>query len=647
MMAVCGGITGDRGANAFDGGAYDRGVYSVNRFRVAETQEATYSTVHAQDGMTVTRTTGDGVRQTTISAEGLFVDGPGGIRNVDVDAVNHAILHLQRDAKNTLVGSNLVNMGREDYMPEYEHHEYKQNVVLGTDSGNLRGGMERSIIIGSNLANHNPDHGDGGSATADEDGLSLSMPVDLPVTGMFAIGHDTPILSGNMDIGTLNMPLLHSLEDTIALVETNKAAEESGVIFTRNNILQVVNNGVTIDGVQLMLDEIETLKMDVCLLNGGNEESCTAAVDPFQLFITEDMNMWPMEVKWMLQKQAGAGWNDVITYDGMSGLVTIKVFDVQQDYVEDYSDLRVFSGILSSGTYRIVFLDTYGDGWGTLSGAPNSAVIQIGENTQTILEWSGVDWANGGCIHPDLTCGSEASATFTIPLSGVLDSDGELCEQISASLNVDGFELTASGFNIHDYYANNPTDVDHVIFIAWDGQYYHTSVTTRIEVESNPENPANPPDFSTRCFAESSEVEDLEAFAMDLFSGAINASCAGDAPISNVVVEWIECPSTCDENNNDWILNLTDSWGDGWNGGTLQITDCESHTATVFVEGISLPGGAFEAVPVCLPASDGYVVLVEGGDFPSEIAWTLIDDEGAVVLEGGAPSSVDNCPTTP
>ena len=47
--------------------------------------------------------------------ESITMDGPGGIRYVDIDSTHHSILHLNRQSKSTLVGANLVNMGRRDY----------------------------------------------------------------------------------------------------------------------------------------------------------------------------------------------------------------------------------------------------------------------------------------------------------------------------------------------------------------------------------------------------------------------------------------------------------------------------------------------------------------------------------------------------
>ena len=82
----------------------------------------------------------DGVRNLKMEPESITMDGPGGIRYVDIDSTHHSILHLNRQTKSTLVGANLVNMGRRDYHADNqdEVHEFSSNIVIGTDSGNVR-----------------------------------------------------------------------------------------------------------------------------------------------------------------------------------------------------------------------------------------------------------------------------------------------------------------------------------------------------------------------------------------------------------------------------------------------------------------------------------------------------------------------------
>ena len=57
-------------------------------------------------------------------------------------------------------------------------------------------------------------------------------------------------------------------------------------------------------------------------------------------------------------------------------------------------------------------------------------------------------------------------------------------------------------------------------------------------------------------------------------------------------------------------LYLYDSFGDGWNGATLSVADCDGE---MIAEGITLGGGWYSMDDVCLPAGDGYTVTAGGG----------------------------------
>jgi hypothetical protein len=100
------------------------------------------------------------------------------------------------------------------------------------------------------------------------------------------------------------------------------------------------------------------------------------------------------------------------------------------------------------------------------------------------------------------------------------------------------------------------------------------------------------------------------------------------------------CPEPCTDG---WDLHLVDSFGDGWNGATIDVVACDG---TVYESGLSM-SGSFEEADVCLPESDGYIISVGGGDWDSEITWTLFDSDGNVVMEGEAgyysTCSYDTC----
>jgi len=92
------------------------------------------------------------------------------------------------------------------------------------------------------------------------------------------------------------------------------------------------------------------------------------------------------------------------------------------------------------------------------------------------------------------------------------------------------------------------------------------------------------------------------------------------------------CPDDC-----DFVLNLTDDFGDGWNGATVEV----------FQDGVSVGvfGGAFTAGgtdgPYTIPLTDGSTIDVvqTPGGFPAEEGFTLVDPNGFTVatLTDGAP----------
>merc|ERR1711871_1267805 len=96
------------------------------------------------------------------------------------------------------------------------------------------------------------------------------------------------------------------------------------------------------------------------------------------------------------------------------------------------------------------------------------------------------------------------------------------------------------------------------------------------------------------------------------------------------------------EHSTDWEFHMVDSWGDGWNGNVATVTDCEGN---VIVEA-TIEYGDAEVADFCLEhdLSTGYWITVDGGNYQGEVSWSLLDENGVVQLEGGAPySSYTGC----
>ena len=81
---------------------------------------------------------------------------------------------------------------------------------------------------------------------------------------------------------------------------------------------------------------------------------------------------------------------------------------------------------------------------------------------------------------------------------------------------------------------------------------------------------------------------------------------------------------------NDVVVNMNDSYGDGWNGATFTLVDDQG----IQVGTGTLSSGASGTANFCL--EDGcYTISVTGGSYPSEVSWT-VDVNGTQVASGGA-----------
>ena len=89
--------------------------------------------------------------------------------------------------------------------------------------------------------------------------------------------------------------------------------------------------------------------------------------------------------------------------------------------------------------------------------------------------------------------------------------------------------------------------------------------------------------------------------------------------------------ATCNEN--EVVVDMSDSFGDGWNGNELEIINDNGDVVAT----ATITGGTSGTETFCLP--DGcYTVDVGGGSFTSEVSWD-ISVNGNVALSGGAPES--------
>ena len=92
--------------------------------------------------------------------------------------------------------------------------------------------------------------------------------------------------------------------------------------------------------------------------------------------------------------------------------------------------------------------------------------------------------------------------------------------------------------------------------------------------------------------------------------------------------------STAACEDNTLIVDMYDSYGDGWNGNMLSFWDDLGN----LVESVTVATGTYGQESICL-ADGAYDVTCDGGSFQGEVSWDVSDDMGNVLLSGGAPFS--------
>jgi hypothetical protein len=89
-----------------------------------------------------------------------------------------------------------------------------------------------------------------------------------------------------------------------------------------------------------------------------------------------------------------------------------------------------------------------------------------------------------------------------------------------------------------------------------------------------------------------------------------------------------------------YTLTMIDSYGDGWNGNTFDITDASG----TLVSSSTLASGALATEILCLADDIScYTVTCGGGSYTYEVSWTLENANGITILSGGAPYTGSLC----
>ena len=106
---------------------------------------------------------------------------------------------------------------------------------------------------------------------------------------------------------------------------------------------------------------------------------------------------------------------------------------------------------------------------------------------------------------------------------------------------------------------------------------------------------------------------------------------------STMIAGAVEYGTSCSAPSCDWQLTLLDSWGDGWNGNTvdLYVNGVTTSHGSLFITGSTF------VIPVTINSGDSVAVIWQGGgSYPSECSYELADNIGGVVYTSGAGNTM-------
>jgi len=137
----------------------------------------------------------------------------------------------------------------------------------------------------------------------------------------------------------------------------------------------------------------------------------------------------------------------------------------------------------------------------------------------------------------------------------------------------------------------------------------------------------------------------------DLFDGPFSLSfdcapvvtgcqdaCACDynpnANVDSGSCDYFSCEG-CTAGSSAVMMDMVDTFGDGWNGNTYSITDLDGNeVAAGDLNGAECGDGTDVGFDVfCLP-NGCYTMVVGGGAFANEVQWTLMDSNGGTIVNG-------------
>ncbi|MBU92465.1 MAG: hypothetical protein CML88_02920, partial [Rhodobiaceae bacterium] len=185
--------------------------------------------------------------------------------------------------------------------------------------------------------------------------------------------------------------------------------------------------------------------------------------------------------------------------------------------------------------------------------------------------------------------------------------------------------ITDNGDGIPDQVGNGTCDLDGALFCAelgWDSALDGVCDCGDTLVQTVDEN--------ANCY-EAPVLGCTDANAQNTDENA-NVNCTEELATETGCTP---CDYGCGDASHAFIINLNDTYGDGWNGGSMTIGE------SIY----ELTSGYSISYEVCIPTGD-YTVVVGGGSFEYERSWSIVDNDpdsywyNQTVLSGFSPASL-------
>jgi hypothetical protein len=135
---------------------------------------------------------------------------------------------------------------------------------------------------------------------------------------------------------------------------------------------------------------------------------------------------------------------------------------------------------------------------------------------------------------------------------------------------------------------------------------------------------------------------DLEFACAAVLEGCTDA-CAcnfnADANVSDDSCDYFSCAG-CGAGTAAVQMNMADTFGDGWNLNEYEITDLDGNVIAVGdLDNASCGDGTDAGFDIFCLEDGCYNITVGGGFFATEVSWSLVDETGTVIVEGGVETA--------